>query len=238
MPDKFIYLIINLGAFIVPFLFSFHKKIRFYKEWKSFFPALLITAILFVAWDCLYTFLGVWGFNNRYLTGFFIFNLPVEEVLFFICIPYSSIFTYYCFTRFKLNSQFIPARWVSALITGLLLVMAIIYLNRLYTVATFISLSALIAGVSYYKRKLWLNDFYLMYVVILIPFFIVNGLLTGTGIDEPVVWYNNAENMGLRALTIPFEDFFYGMLLLLLNTLLFEYFRKKNAKKEVADISI
>jgi lycopene cyclase domain-containing protein len=67
-----------------------------------------------------------------------------------------------------------------------------------------------------------------MYAIILIPFFIVNGLLTGTGLDEPVVWYNDSQNLRMRILTIPVEDIFYGMLLLLLNTALFEKFKRKS----------
>jgi hypothetical protein len=39
--------------------------------------------------------------------------------------------------------------------------------------------------------------------------------------------YNNAENMALRVGTIPFEDHFYSLSMLLINILLFEYFRKR-----------
>jgi lycopene cyclase domain-containing protein len=60
--------------------------------------------------------------------------------------------------------------------------------------------------------------------VVLIPFFIVNGLLTGTGLEEPVVWYNNQENVGIRLLTIPIEDTIYGFLLIGLNITLYETF--------------
>jgi lycopene cyclase domain-containing protein len=66
----------------------------------------------------------------------------------------------------------------------------------------------------------------------LIPFFIVNGVLTGSWIENQVVWYNNAENLGLRMGTIPAEDSIYAYSMILMNLFLFEYFSlkyKKNA---------
>ena len=71
-----------------------------------------------------------------------------------------------------------------------------------------------------------------MYLVTLIPFFIVNGLLTGIAFDEPVVFYNNAENLSLRAFTIPVEDFIYGGVMLIWNVFLVEYFIGYKALKK------
>ncbi|MBL7911580.1 MAG: lycopene cyclase domain-containing protein [Bacteroidia bacterium] len=227
MPANLTYLFIDLGAFIVPFLFSFHPKIKFYKEWRAFLPANLIITVLFLIWDITYTKIGVWGFNDHYLIGSKLFNLPIEEVLFFICIPYASIFTYHCFKLFYPKILSFSVSTISVFLVALLLVVGIFNISKIYTSVTCITLAVVISGFSIARVK-WISAFYFMYVVILLPFFIVNGILTGTGLDSPIVWYNDQENLGIRMLTIPVEDVFYGMLLLLLNTFVFESFRKKH----------
>ncbi len=73
----------------------------------------------------------------------------------------------------------------------------------------------------------FLGKFYLSYLFILIPFVLVNGILTGTGIESPVVWYNDAENLGIRLGTIPVEDTIYGMMLILMNVTIFETLQSK-----------
>ena len=49
----------------------------------------------------------------------------------------------------------------------------------------------------------------------------------GSCIPSPAVWYKNNENIELSFLTIPFEDIFYGLELILLNIFLYEYFKIK-----------
>lgn len=226
MPIKYTYLIIDLGAIIVPFIFSFHRKIKFSSHFKPFIASNLIVSAAFIIWDILFTKSGVWNFNNNYVLGFYIVNLPVEEVLFFICIPFSSVFTYHCFKLFFNAEKFISRKTISIVLIVLMITLTFFQFHKQYTATCCTLLACLLLIIDFGLKSKWLNNFYLMYLAILLPFFIVNGILTGTGLDEPIVSYNNEENIGFRLLTIPIEDVFYGMLLLLANTLFYELFSK------------
>jgi lycopene cyclase domain-containing protein len=225
---KYTYLLINIFAVLIPFLFSFHNKIKFNREWNSFFPALILTGSIFIIWDIYFTDLKVWGFNTEYLTGIFLFNLPVEEILFFLCIPYACVFTYHCFGLFlKINISDKNENVLSTSLITLLLITAILNYTKLYTATTFIVLLTLLLILKFIVKAKWLSKFYITYAVLLIPFLIVNGILTGSGVDHPIVFYNDDENLGIRLLTIPIEDVFYGMVLILLNVSLFEFFKNR-----------
>lgn len=225
---KFLYLLVDFCTVIIPFLFSFHHRLNFYKNFKAFFLANAIAAALFIVWDVLFTRSGVWGFNPDYLSGIYFYNLPLEEILFFICIPFACVFTYHClniFFNFKWKQK---TESIFVLFTSVILFIAGIYFfSRMYTAATCISLSLLLLYLKYIAKINWLPKLVMIYPVLLIPFFIVNGILTGTGLDEPIVWYNNDENSGIRILTIPVEDIFYGFELILLNIFFYEQFKIK-----------
>jgi len=220
-----LYLLLDIASLSVPFIFSFHPKLRFYKLWNYFFPATFLMMCLFIPWDILFTQNGFWGFNDNYLSGLYLAQLPLEEWLFFICIPYACLFTIYAFKntmpRFKLspkNTNVVYFSIQTVLIVGLL------YNYHLwYTAINFTYAIVLLAIVFNYKREV-LNVFFPVFLLLLVPFFIVNGILTGTGIEKPVVSYNDAENMGVRLLTIPVEDAFFGFELILLNLFLYKRF--------------
>ena len=217
------YLFIDFFTLIIPLLFSFHPKLNFYRTWPAFFPAVILVALLFLIWDEWFTRLGVWGFNDQYVTGVKIGRLPLEELLFFICIPYACVFTFHCLTMFgwgKMNTR-IENIVTVLLVTGLA-GSGVIFIDRTYTSVTFLSLAILLLLVKYRFKIKWLGRFYSIYAVLLLPFIIVNGILTGMGLEKPVVWYNNNEILGIRLLTIPLEDIFYGMELILLNLIIYQ----------------
>jgi lycopene cyclase domain-containing protein len=226
---KFLYLLVDFFTVIIPLLFSFHPKIKFYKTWKAFFAASFTVAIIFIIWDAVFTHLGVWSFNARYITGIYFLQLPIEEILFFICIPFSCVFTYYCLDKFynlawnpKTENLFCIFLSIALLITGL------IFLDKLYTSVTFISTAFVCLILKFIFKINWFGKVISIYAILLIPFLIVNGILTGTGLEEPVVIYNTSENLGIRIVSIPIEDVFYGFELVLLNLLIYLQLTNEN----------
>lgn len=216
--NSYLYVWLNVLSFIVPFLFSFYPAANFSRQWKFVFPALAITAVIFILWDEWFTRMGVWGFNPKYLSGVYIFSLPLEEVLFFFCIPYACVFTHFALNYLIRKNYFESSRgWITMIIVIALLVVGLVNWHRWYTGVTFLSTAAFLVLIFLWSKPQFLGRFYRSFLVILIPFFIVNGILTGSFIDESVVWYNNAENLGVRIGTIPVEDVVYAMLLILMN---------------------
>ena len=235
---QYTYLLVNLATIFIPFLFSFHPKLKFYRTWRSFFPAVIITGIAFIIWDIYFTHLGVWGFNESYLTGIQIVNLPVEEVLFFLCIPYACVFTYHCLDILieKTPNRAEPA--ITLLLMIILTMTGILCFDKLYTVSTFLSLAAMLAFAKFVLKINWLGRFYMVYAILLFPFLIVNGILTGTGLEQPVVWYDNTEIIGFRIKSIPIEDVFYGMELILVNLVIYKRLLHKQLSKRMIGLFV
>jgi len=227
-----LYLWLDLLAISVPFVVSFHPRIKLYKHWRALIMALLITLIPYIIWDIYFTIHGYWGFNEAYLSGFTLLNLPLEEWLFFICIPYACIFTHV--SILEINPRFqLSEKVTKQIIIGLLLLFsAVLFFNfdKAYTTVDMLFGLVILGWVSY-KNKTLLRSFFLTFLFMLIPFFIVNGILTGTGIEGNVVWYNDEQNLGIKLGTIPIEDAVYAFSMILMSLYLFDLFKKKKVKK-------
>jgi lycopene cyclase domain-containing protein len=228
MPS--LYLILDLAVIAVPFALSFDRKVAFYKNWRYLFPAIFISASLFIAWDIWFTANGIWGFNESYLIGAKIFNLPIEEVLFFVLVPYACIFIYETIKAYIQKDLLVNAsKWIELILLLVLIPLAFLNTDKWYTFSAF-GLAILLLLIQLVFKFNWAGRFWLSFGVCMIPFLIVNGILTGTGINEQVVWYNNAHNLGFRIGTIPVEDTIYALSLLLIPINLFELFKKSASK--------
>jgi lycopene cyclase domain-containing protein len=219
------YALLLAGSIFFPLLLSFDRKVAFYRYWKFLFPSTLVTATIFIIWDIYFTRHNVWWFNKEFVTGWFIAGLPVEEWLFFFVIPYCCLFIY------EVSRAYLKREW-KAIVLPLNVVLFVVFLavtvmnlHRTYTAVNF-GIAAALIGLQFILKthRTYLFHFYVAYALSLIPFFLVNGVLTAM----PVVGYNNEENLALRVYTIPIEDSAYLVNLLLMNLNIYEWLKSRS----------
>ncbi len=158
----------------------------------------------------------------------YIGNLPLEEVLFFLVVPYACVFIYEVLRAYFPKVNLIRFAHIFAFaFTFAGLFFAMMNLEKWYTVSA-CSLTALLTiWVYFINKKKWYGNFAFAYVIAMIPFLIVNGILTGAITDEPVVWYSEMHIMGPRIYTIPVEDLFYNYAMLLPVVGIYEFLKTK-----------
>lgn len=225
MTSNYFYVCVNLGCLFVPFLYSFSKHFPFYKYGYVFFLSATLVAVPFLVWDEIFTNLGVWGFDSKYLVGVFFGHLPLEEILFFYCIPFACVFSYFAIKKiFKKNLLF-PFQNLFTLFFLLISLLFIVFSKgRLYPLFTGIFTFVFLLWAFY--KKINLSYVYGTYFFVYPFFFISNGILTGSFLESPIVWYDDTQNFFIRIGTIPIEDSLYGFLLIAMNILCFEKIAK------------
>lgn len=222
--ERWYYLALDLLSIAFPLAASFEPRIAYHRKWPGLFTGIGVMMVVFILWDIIFTVNGVWGFSPRYTLGIGIFGLPLEEWLFFIAVPYSCVYLYEVM-RYAIRRDVLGriARPLSIVLIITLTVVAIAYFGRIYTAVTFLSTAALLSVHVFLLKSPYLGRFFIGYAISLVPFFLVNGILTGWLLPEPIVWYNDAENLGLRINTIPVEDSIYLLFFLLLTITFYEH---------------
>lgn len=230
------YLYLNLFSILCPVLLSFDKNVRYISKWRYSFVSIVATFLIFLPWDLYFHHIGVWWFNEKYLTGVTLFGLPVEENIFFVAIPFACIFVLECvryylpgFVR-KVDSRL---NWVALLVFNIATItLLVMYWDKLYSFTVF-GLSLILVNLSVLVFRNYIALGLVSLLLIFIPFFIINGALTGGFTPEPVVLYSDEFISGIRIWTIPLEDFFYNTLMMI--SLFFFYFawQKLILKKQI-----
>jgi lycopene cyclase domain-containing protein len=224
--EKFLYLTLNILTISFPLIRSFEHRIQYARKWYALFPGIAFSGFIFIVWDHWFTVIGVWEFNPRYITGIYFFELPIEEWMFFLTVPFACLFIYEVLNFFiKKDVLGKIARPLTFILIPAFLIIGLMNLDKWYTSVNFLVATLTLSIHFIVFQDKYLGRFYLAYLVSMIPFFIVNGILTGSFIEEPVVIYNNAENLGIRLFTIPIEDTVYSMTLLLMTLTVYERIR-------------
>lgn len=226
LETQWAYFYLHLFTFVPVFLLSFDKNVHYYRKWRPLLPAILIVGGLFIVWDVFFTSRGVWNFNDRYFANLRLFQLPVEEWLFFFTVPFACIFIYECLNFYLQKDLLIRAEpWLTPLMGFGFTLVGLVYWGHLYTTTTFLLTGGFVLYHWLFLEGRYRSRFYLSYLVALIPFLIVNGVLTGGYTEQPVVIYNPEEYLGIRITSVPIDDAVYGFLLMFGVVTLFEYWR-------------
>ncbi|MDX2197089.1 MAG: lycopene cyclase domain-containing protein [Cytophagales bacterium] len=208
-------------AVVFPIIFSFEKSIFYFKKWKYLSLGFATISVFFILWDIIFTTNNIWSFNQNYITNIKIFNVPIEEILFFFVVPFCCVFIYENVKFFIKLKYIIVNIYYSIIPFFILILVAFFYKNLYYTYAVFV-----LAGITYFllSRTIFWGYVLITYIVHLIPFMIMNGVLTSL----PIVIYDNDYNLNIRVLTIPIEDFLYSFVLMGLHIICYEYSQIKN----------
>lgn len=230
------YLTLDIIILIFPLLFSFKWFFPYYKYYKPLFASILIVSGVYILWDVLVTARGDWWFNKTYLVGIEIAGLPIEEILFFIVVPYSCIFIYENLNYFFNDTKISFNKWVYYGLSTFLVIASLLFYHQEYTVLALLSVVTFFIVASTWFSNLLQSRNYWIYIIISFGAFIIfNYLLTSI----PVVLYNPEAIWGGtvdqiwegRFITIPFEDFFYNYSMLSFYLLVYRYFKKRWIKQ-------
>ncbi|MBN2030590.1 lycopene cyclase domain-containing protein [bacterium] len=213
------YLIFNIIVLTGPLVFSHDRKVRFVDYWTKAFISITMVMIPFLIWDIEVS--GIhWHFNEKYTLPVRIWGLPLEEILFFISVPFACLFIWQIMVTEKqttfFNNQIVL--YIIAL-AGCFLSFLAMSTGKLYTsIACFTLVLTIFLDRILKTHLLSQKRTYLYLIIITGLIFVFNGYLT----TRPVVLYESNYLTNIRIGTVPIEDFGYGYALILLCTVLFE----------------
>ena len=218
------YLLINIAIVFFPLILSFDKNLKFYKKVPYVLQSIAFISTAYIVWDVIATERGDWAFSPEHLLGFYILGLPIEEILFFITVPYSCIFIYETVSFYVKEKKLRINNKLFLIPAILVMILGTIFYHQNYTFTVSIFVGAFFIGAILFNESLLdSRNFWITILIAFIPFLIVNYFLTSI----PVVTYNEAAFSDKRFITIPYEDFLYSFSMISLWILFYELAKEK-----------
>lgn len=95
MDDRSQYLLLMAGCLIITLPLEFGLRARVYRRPRRVLLSLLPVLAIFLVWDVVGIVRRHWWYSDSYTTGIrFPFDVPLEEVVFFVVIPICGLLTY------------------------------------------------------------------------------------------------------------------------------------------------
>lgn len=219
-----LYLLLNIVIIAIPLILIFAPKVYFYKKLKSLAFSIAIVSGLFVLWDVAASARGDWIFNERYIGSLNLLGLPIEELLFFITVPYSCLFLYETFRTYIKEKPFPYNKYLYGILAFSCLSGALVFANKTYTATVLIVSAIVFAGAIFCFRDIFASSIFWLYIIVCTLLFgTFNHILTSL----PVVMYSPNAITGLRIAAIPLEDFLYNFSLLSLYLIFYLFAEEK-----------
>lgn len=230
------YLVIDVLVIAGPLILTFHPKLAFYRRWKAVLASLLLVSPVYIIWDIIATHRGHWSFNDEYVLGIRLAGLPLEEIFFFITVPYACLFTYEALKHFTGDRTLNIPLWVFTVPAAAALITAIVFFRQEYTFIVLLVFGASLVLYLALGRDLLGSRLFWRYVVVTLLLFVATNIfLTAFPIVEygpAMIWGGDGAFNG-RFFSIPVEDFFYnyGMLAFYL----FVYLRVRSKEQRLSN---
>ncbi len=205
------YLWLDAIILTVPLLFSFERRIRYYRKWPAVGLSIALVGTAYVVWDVVATARGDWAFAHAYTSGIEVLGLPLAEILFFVVVPYSCLFIYEALHAFLPDWELPVPHVLYAAVAVAALALAALYHEQSYTATVLVVTAAFfVVAPLFFRDVLASMHFWLYLLFSFVGFLIFNYLLTAA----PVVTYGGWAIWGIRMTTIPVEDFLYNISML------------------------
>lgn len=219
------YLLFNI--FIIGSVLLSTLLFRRFTKYVQLIPAFIaigMSAFVFIIVDQIVTNTW-WYFNPLYILGVYIGSLPIEEMLFFLTVPFACLHLWVNLKRIKIRSLSIIATYSLVLLLWLIvLVLLVIYHELVYTRYVLLALASLPIIDLFLKTRLLSSPVFILFISggVNIMTLLFNGYLTA----RPIAMYNPSMKSNIQIASIPIEDFVYGMCLIFLVICVYEYIVK------------
>lgn len=204
---------ILLAIFLPVALISFLSPISKYRRYHPLIISIAVVAPVYIIWDQLAVIFGTWKFDSANVIGIYFFHLPIEEVSFFLVVPFSTLLIYEVISshlKGKISGRIILT--VSSVSIILLILLGVLNISRSYTsIASFFAAASIVIGLLLDRQLMERKSLWVYMAISYIPFVFFDHLM----VSIPVFTYGANAIIGLRIAEIPVEEFLYVFSLLM-----------------------
>lgn len=207
---KYLYLLFNCIVAVPVLILSVKSDVKIHSNWRALLWVFGCVSVPFTLWDIWAAKNGHWLFNDRYITGITILTLPIEEILFFLSVPFAMLYVWGVVQKHvkdrPLGRSVIDGCLV--LVSGIAVTLLVSNWGKGYTRSV---LPAVLAtNLLLVTNRLRLSSrFWVFQLYHLVLFVVCNTFLTAL----PIIEYGQGSIIGVRFGTVPVEDFTFSFAL-------------------------